>query len=41
MKKQKKLNKLFRLLGQGVAYLLFCGAWSLIFYIGFIVNTIY
>lgn len=40
-KKQKKLNKLFEVLGKVTAFMLFSGAWSLIFYFGFIANSIY
>lgn len=40
-KKQKRMNKLFKLLGQVFTYILFCGTWSVILYIGFLVNTIY
>jgi hypothetical protein len=41
MKKQKRLNKLFNLIGQSVMYILFCGTWSAILVIGFLFNTIY
>lgn len=40
-KKQKRMNKLFELLGKVFAFILFSGMWSLILYFGFIVNTIY
>lgn len=40
-KKQKKLNKLFEIIGKVTAFILFSGMWSLILYFGFIVNTIY
>lgn len=34
-------NKLFEILGKIFTFILFCGGWSIIFYIGFIVNTVY
>ena len=40
-RKQKKLNKLFNLIGQATMFILFCGSWSVILYVGFLVNTIY
>lgn len=40
-RKQKKLNKLFNLVGQAVMYILFCSSCSAILVVGFLLNTIY
>ena len=40
-RKQKRMKKLFNIVGQAVMFILFCGSWSAIFVAGFIVNTIY
>lgn len=40
-RKQKKLNKLFNLIGQATMFILFCGSWSAMLYVGFLLNTIY
>lgn len=40
-RKQKKLNKLFNLVGQAIMFIFFCGSWSTILYVGFLLNTVY
>ena len=40
-RKQKKLNKLFNIVGQAVMFLLFSGSCSIILVAGFLANTIY
>ena len=40
-RKQKRMNKLFNIVGQAIMYILFCGSCSAILVAGFLSNTIY